>query len=224
MDCARFAKFSKDCGLIDKKITTTEIDIVFNKFKVKGARKLNYDIFNKCLQYIAEKKFSDMDSQVAYRSLVDLVCKKSSVPALNSTLPETGGVYDKLTDTALYTGAHKARFDEDGKGNGLGLRSNLPEQGMAGTPLHGMAAATVSKSSGQLTKSSNEKITKTSTEKLAVFDRLTNTEGYTGSHKARFNANGTGKGLAGRDSPSKSGNSGAYHGGDVKDLSQILRS
>ncbi|KAJ3213605.1 hypothetical protein HDU67_002656 [Dinochytrium kinnereticum] len=58
--------------------------------------------------------------------------------------------------------------------------------------------------------------------KTAVFDRLTNSNGYTGTHKHRFNAAGTGRGLAGRDSIPKNG-VGVYRGGDVKELSQILR-
>ncbi|KAJ3264118.1 hypothetical protein HK104_006516, partial [Borealophlyctis nickersoniae] len=57
-----------------------------------------------------------------------------------------------------------------------------------------------------------------------VFDRLTNTKDYTGAHKHRFNADGSGRGLAGRDAPAKGAAPGTYRGGDVKDLSQILRS
>jgi len=57
----------------------------------------------------------------------------------------------------------------------------------------------------------------------SVFDRLTETSGYTGAHKLRFNGDGTGRGLAGRDSIPLGHNPGTYRGGDVKDLSQILR-
>ncbi|KAJ3292453.1 hypothetical protein HDU79_001408 [Rhizoclosmatium sp. JEL0117] len=63
----------------------------------------------------------------------------------------------------------------------------------------------------------------TSSSKGSVFDRLTDTKGYTGAHKERFNADGTGRGLAGRDAPSLGGGVPTYRGGDVKDLSQILR-
>ncbi|ORY23477.1 hypothetical protein BCR33DRAFT_796483 [Rhizoclosmatium globosum] len=49
--------------------------------------------------------------------------------------------------------------------------------------------------------------------------------GSTSSSKGseRFNADGTGRGLAGRDAPSLGGGVPTYRGGDVKDLSQILR-
>jgi hypothetical protein len=65
---------------------------------------------------------------------------------------------------------------------------------------------------------------KPSTKSSSVFDRLTDVKSYTGSHKERFHADGTGKGLAGRDSPAKGRGVATYRGGDVKDLSQILRS
>jgi len=56
----------------------------------------------------------------------------------------------------------------------------------------------------------------------SIFDKLTDTSQYTGSHKQRFDSDGKGRGLAGRDSLSKGG-VGAYHGGAVSDLSQIMR-
>jgi len=56
----------------------------------------------------------------------------------------------------------------------------------------------------------------------SIFDKLTDASQYTGSHKERFDKEGKGKGLAGRDSLSKGG-VGAYHGGAVNDLSQIMR-
>lgn len=34
---------------------------------------------------------------------------------------------DRLTDTAKYTGAHKERFDESGKGKGKAGRVDIPD-------------------------------------------------------------------------------------------------
>lgn len=34
---------------------------------------------------------------------------------------------DRLTDTTKYTGAHKQRFDETGKGKGIAGRKDLPD-------------------------------------------------------------------------------------------------
>jgi hypothetical protein len=56
----------------------------------------------------------------------------------------------------------------------------------------------------------------------SIFDKLTDTSQYTGSHKERFDKEGKGRGLAGRDSLSKGG-VGTYHGGAVHDISQIMR-
>ena len=38
-----------------------------------------------------------------------------------------------------------------------------------------------------------------------IFDRLTDTSSYSGTHKHRFDADGQGRGLAGRDAVSKGG-------------------
>jgi hypothetical protein len=43
MDGKTFAKFAKDCGILDKKLTTTDIDLTFAKVKAKDARKINFD-------------------------------------------------------------------------------------------------------------------------------------------------------------------------------------
>eukprot|EP01006_Ploeotia_vitrea_P044425 TRINITY_DN66830_c13_g7_i1.p1 TRINITY_DN66830_c13_g7~~TRINITY_DN66830_c13_g7_i1.p1 ORF type:complete len:484 (-),score=251.26 TRINITY_DN66830_c13_g7_i1:82-1533(-) len=49
----------------------------------------------------------------------------------------------------------------------------------------------------------------------SIFDRLTDTSGYTGTHKHRFDKKGKGRGLAGRDSIAKGGSGG-------KDLSALV--
>ncbi len=51
-------------------------------------------------------------------------------------------IFDKLTDSKLYTGAHKARFDKDGKGRGLDGRDSLATgkgTHTGGTALHSKA-------------------------------------------------------------------------------------
>lgn len=63
------------------------------------------------------------------------------------------------------------------------------------------------RSLGNLTTASSEALERqtTPTKKAIagsgnVFDRLTSSDGYTGTHKERFNADGTGKGISGRNS------------------------
>ena len=56
MDGKTFAKFAKDCQLISKKLTATEIDLIFAKVKSKALRKINIDQFYAALELCAEKK------------------------------------------------------------------------------------------------------------------------------------------------------------------------
>jgi hypothetical protein len=42
MDGKTFAKFSKDCKILDKKLTSTDIDLIFAKICPKGVRKINF--------------------------------------------------------------------------------------------------------------------------------------------------------------------------------------
>ena len=41
MEGKTFAKLAKDCNLLDKMVTVTDIDLIFAKVKAKGARKIN---------------------------------------------------------------------------------------------------------------------------------------------------------------------------------------
>ena len=52
---------------------------------------------------------------------------------------ETTPAIDRLTDTSKYTGTHKLRFDESGKGRGLaGRDSSVKGSGMAAGHVGGM--------------------------------------------------------------------------------------
>jgi len=42
MDGKTFAKMAKDTKILDKKLTATDVDLVFNKVKDKAARKINF--------------------------------------------------------------------------------------------------------------------------------------------------------------------------------------
>src|SRR4028119_1718809 len=56
MDGKTFAKLTKDCNLLDKKLTTTDVDLVFAKIKDKAARKITYDQFKAGVAQMATKK------------------------------------------------------------------------------------------------------------------------------------------------------------------------
>jgi len=42
MEGKTFAKMAKDCKILDKNLTATDIDLIFAKVKDKAARKINY--------------------------------------------------------------------------------------------------------------------------------------------------------------------------------------
>jgi hypothetical protein len=42
-------------------------------------------------------------------------------------MSQKGSIFDKLTDPSQYTGTHKNRFDENGKGRGIEGRSDRVE-------------------------------------------------------------------------------------------------
>jgi hypothetical protein len=62
MEGKSFAKIAKDCKLLDKKVTATDIDLIFAKVKDKAERRITYDQFVKGLEMIAEKKGAPADS------------------------------------------------------------------------------------------------------------------------------------------------------------------
>ncbi|KAJ3407993.1 hypothetical protein HDV05_005211 [Chytridiales sp. JEL 0842] len=123
MDGAKFAKFARDTGIIDnKKITTTDIDIIFNKVKPKGARKIDFSAFTAALQMLAEMKYPKKEPQEALHATLIDVCIKSNGPVAKGTTAQNDAILTRLTDTSLYTGTHKERFDAEGKGKGMAGR------------------------------------------------------------------------------------------------------
>jgi hypothetical protein len=42
MEGKTLVKFAKDCGLLDKHLTTTDIDLIFAKVKTKGSKKISF--------------------------------------------------------------------------------------------------------------------------------------------------------------------------------------
>eukprot|EP00698_Gefionella_okellyi_P020475 TRINITY_DN642_c0_g1_i1.p1 TRINITY_DN642_c0_g1~~TRINITY_DN642_c0_g1_i1.p1 ORF type:complete len:277 (+),score=59.79 TRINITY_DN642_c0_g1_i1:55-885(+) len=155
-------------------------------------------------------------------------------------------IFDKLTDSSQYTGAHKHRFDADGKGRGIqgrvdgtgGIRDlsqitrpSLHPEGAANAlkekgsvPVAAARPAVVSKPVQRAPSPSFQRAPSPSASRAtakpapgaaggSIFDRLTDVKTYTGAHKERFNADGSGRGKAGRTDNT----------GGIGDLSQITR-
>jgi hypothetical protein len=80
------------------------------KALTKGERKLSFEQFERALELLANIKFPNDKEGV--QKIVGLAVKVA--PSTSGTLPVSGGIVGKLTDTSLYTGTHKERFDAEG--------------------------------------------------------------------------------------------------------------
>ncbi|KAF7688943.1 tubulin polymerization-promoting protein family member 2 [Silurus meridionalis] len=127
MSGKNFAKLCKDCKVIDgKSITITDADIVFSKVKDKTARVITFEQFTQALVELAPKRFKGKSQEEAQQLLYGLIAGKE--PAnLGITKVAKAGAVDRLTDTSKYTGSHKERFDDSGKGKGKDGREDIPD-------------------------------------------------------------------------------------------------
>lgn len=283
MDGPKFAKFAKDCKLVDKAhLTSTDVDLIFAKAKTKSERRISYEQFCMAVSMMADKKYPEQAGDSALDALMKKVITSQGPKASSATVADSSGIYGKLTDASLYTGAHKERFNADGSGKGLDGRdrvskgagnlrgvTNAMEFGISSTDDHSppvsddeesneylaeevaklgvtptktkatspskstslskSASSSPSKAptvktniSPSMTKANSMPLSKTpsptskTAPKTSIFDKLTDSSQYTGSHKNRFNSDGSGRGAAGRDSIRKGGVAGT-------DLSQMLR-
>lgn len=110
-------KWMKQAKIIDgKKITTTDTGIYFKKLKSQKVTVTQYKTF---LEDLAKAKKIEVQ---------DVVKKLSScgTPSLHGVgnVKATDTV-SRLTDTSKYTGTHKQRFDETGKGKGISGRKDV---------------------------------------------------------------------------------------------------
>ncbi|KAF5305597.1 hypothetical protein FQR65_LT07677 [Abscondita terminalis] len=112
-------KWMKQAKVIDgKKITTTDTGIYFKKLK---ALKVGVDDYIKFLEDLTKNKKVDIDE-------VKNKLSSCGPPGFSGVTPtKSGSTVDRLTDTSKYTGSHKQRFDESGKGKGIAGRKDLPD-------------------------------------------------------------------------------------------------
>ncbi|XP_068607245.1 tubulin polymerization-promoting protein family member 2 [Brachionichthys hirsutus] len=127
MSGKNFAKICKDCQIVDgKNVTTTDVDIVFSKVKAKSARVITFEQFNRALTELAPKRFKGKSKPEALQQLYGLIAGKE--PAnMGVTKAAKAAAVDRLTDATKYTGTHKERFDDSGKGKGKAGREDIPD-------------------------------------------------------------------------------------------------
>ncbi|XP_047435304.1 tubulin polymerization-promoting protein family member 2 [Mugil cephalus] len=127
MNGKNFAKLCKDCRITDgKNVTTTDVDIVFSKVKAKSARVITFEQFNQALTELAPKRFKGKNKDEALQQLYGLIVGKEPTNVGVTKVAKAAAV-DRLTDTTKYTGLHKERFDESGKGKGKAGREEIPD-------------------------------------------------------------------------------------------------
>ncbi|XP_076009912.1 tubulin polymerization-promoting protein [Genypterus blacodes] len=120
-----WSKLCKDCGVIDSKnITLTDVDIVFSKVKKKSSRTITFDEFKVALGELARKKYKEKTGEEAEGEVFKLIEGKSPVIA-GVTRAVASPTVSRLTDTTKFTGSHKERFDNSGRGKGKAGRVDL---------------------------------------------------------------------------------------------------
>ena len=96
MDGKTFAKVAKDCKILNKVLTSTDIDLTFAKIKDKAARKINFSQFIKGMEICAAKRgetFIQFEAKVL----------SSGGPVYQGTKAEAVKYHD---DKSLYTGVY----------------------------------------------------------------------------------------------------------------------
>ncbi|XP_037086011.1 tubulin polymerization-promoting protein homolog [Pollicipes pollicipes] len=109
-------KWFKQAGVFTKSLTTTDTGIHFGKLKQK---KVGLKDFKTFLADLAATKKVDLDE--IQTKLTD--CGDPGTKG--ATKAVTTGAVGRLTDTSRYTGQHKERFDETGKGRGIAGREDI---------------------------------------------------------------------------------------------------
>ncbi|CAI9729942.1 Hypothetical predicted protein [Octopus vulgaris] len=132
MNSKACAKMVKDC--LPKEVVTIADASIFPKYKEKGKQFLlinNFHLFIRgCAHEYAKNKsknpkLPEGDPQVDkyYEDFVEML-KKGRPNVKEVKISKTGNVAG-LTDVAGYTGTHKERFDEEGKGKGMTGRKEM---------------------------------------------------------------------------------------------------
>jgi len=95
MDSKSFQKMCKDCNLMDKNLTETNIDLIFNK--VKKQKRIDFDQFETALEHVANKKGVVKDDVLT-------AVLEATRPVFQGTKADYVRFHD---DKSTYTGTHK---------------------------------------------------------------------------------------------------------------------
>uniref|UniRef100_A0A7N8Y0E7 Tubulin polymerization-promoting protein family member 3 n=1 Tax=Mastacembelus armatus TaxID=205130 RepID=A0A7N8Y0E7_9TELE len=97
-----------------------------NMISLKTSRVITYEEFQRALEELAPKRFKGHSKEEALQSIFKLVEGREPTNVGVTKVAKTAAM-DRLTDTSRYTGSHKERFDESGKGKGREGREEIVE-------------------------------------------------------------------------------------------------
>ncbi|KAK0429428.1 hypothetical protein QR680_011377 [Steinernema hermaphroditum] len=125
-----FDKWLKDAGVLEPKtITTTMTGIAFSK--VTGTKKkATFAETKQVLVNVAKDRANTSKKPVQDEldAIIEKLSKLEAPSVKNAAKADAAGVYSRLTDHTKYTGAHKERFDAEGKGKGKAGRVDTKDE------------------------------------------------------------------------------------------------
>uniref|UniRef100_A0A8C4V831 Tubulin polymerization promoting protein family member 2 n=1 Tax=Falco tinnunculus TaxID=100819 RepID=A0A8C4V831_FALTI len=122
-------KLCKGCRAMDgKAMTSTDIDIIFNKAETKGAYAITFAEFQQAIRELCSKHFKGKPPEEALQVVYGLI-KGKDPSRVGATVSMSFLTNPRLTDTSNYTDSHKECFDESGKKNGLVGHQDLTDNG-----------------------------------------------------------------------------------------------
>ncbi|KAK9864155.1 hypothetical protein WJX84_003510 [Apatococcus fuscideae] len=127
MEGSKFAKLCKDCGLVDKKLSSTDVDLIFAKAKAKGAQKIAFSDFENALSLVAEKK------GVSVEDIKSKIASTGGPKMNNTTQPDYVKFHDdKSTYTGVYAAGGPTNVDSSQDLKDLADRSPANIRGVSG--------------------------------------------------------------------------------------------
>uniref|UniRef100_G1SIX4 Tubulin polymerization promoting protein n=1 Tax=Oryctolagus cuniculus TaxID=9986 RepID=G1SIX4_RABIT len=92
-----------------------------------ACRTITFEQFQEALEELARKRFKDKSAEEAVREVHRLV--EGRAPIISGvTKAVSSPTVSRLTDTTKFTGSHKERFDQSGKGKGKAGRVDLVDE------------------------------------------------------------------------------------------------
>ncbi|CAK9024628.1 Tubulin polymerization-promoting protein family member 2, partial [Durusdinium trenchii] len=205
MDSRACLKLAKDCGVLGKALTPTEVDLIFAKTKTKGKNKITFEQFVECTRLWAVKaktshaelvlKVAASKGPTVNSALANRTTPQIQAPAAAPKSPPPLAKADSKLDVMprLHPDWYEVKDHATGKFYYVNRKTKETSWDQDSSPSLADAAATKGAATGQVEEQKQA-------PPKSVFDKLTDPSLFTGAHKHRFDANtGQGLGLAGGD-------------------------